>query len=90
MGIKKYNTKNLRVEIRDLSSDRNILLVTQMRNKKQAMMYFRAVVTNRNLFDPVEKVDYRNFVISESNLKVLMKDADPKSYLNFFKKWYLQ
>lgn len=89
-GIKKYNTKSLKVEVRTLDENREILLVTNMRNKKQAMMYFRAIVTNRMLFEPVEKVNYRNFVISDENLDVFIKDGDPAIYVNFFKKWYLK
>ncbi|WP_145957607.1 type IX secretion system periplasmic lipoprotein PorW/SprE [Labilibaculum antarcticum] len=89
-GIKKYNIKTLKIEVRSLDENREILLVTNMRNKKQAMMYFRAIVTNRMLFEPVEKVNYRNFVISDENLDVFMKDGDPAIYLEFFKKWYLR
>ncbi|WP_372751592.1 tetratricopeptide repeat protein [Labilibaculum sp.] len=89
-GIKKYNTKSLEVEVRTLDQNREVLLVSNMRNKKQAMMYFRAIVTNRSLFAPIEKVGYRNFVISDENLELFMKDTDPAVYLQFFKKWYLQ
>ena len=89
-GIKRYNTRSLKVEVRNLDDNREILLVTNMRNKKQAMMYFRAIVTNRELFAPVEKVGYRNFVISDENLKEFMKDGDPAVYLQFFKKYYLK
>lgn len=89
-GIKKYNTKSLNVEVRSLDENRDILLVSSMRDKKQAMMYFRAIVTNRVLFEPVEKVYYRNFVISEENLDIFSKDGDPAIYLEFFKKWYLK
>lgn len=88
-GIKKYNTRSLKVEVRALDDKREILLVTNMRNKKQAMMYFRAIVTNRALFEPIEKVGYRNFVISADNLETFMKNPDPAVYLQFFKKWYL-
>jgi TolA-binding protein len=89
-GIKKYNTKSLKVDVRALNQNHEVLLVSNMRNKKQAMMYFRAIVTNRALFAPVEKVGYRNFVISDENLERFMKDTDPVVYLQFFKKWYLQ
>jgi predicted Zn-dependent protease len=89
-GIKRYNTGPLKIEVRSLDDKREVLLVTNMRNKKQAMMYFRAIVTNRDLFAPVEKVGYRNFVISDENLKVFMKDGDPVKYLQFFKKYYLK
>ncbi|RUT77994.1 tetratricopeptide repeat protein [Ancylomarina longa] len=89
-GIKRYNIRSLKVEVRNLDDNREILLVTNMRNKKQAMMYFRAIVTNRELFAPVEKVGYRNFVISANNLDIFMKNGDPAVYLQFFKKYYLK
>lgn len=89
-GIKKYNTRSLKLEVRNLDENREILLVSNLRNKKQAMMYFRAIVTNRELFAPIEKVAYRNFVISEENLNVFMEDGDPAVYLQFFKKYYLK
>ncbi len=90
MGIKRYNTGPLKIEVRKLDDQREVLLVTNMRNKKQAMMYFRAIVTNRDLFAAVEKVGYRNFVISDENLKVFMEDGDTAKYLKFFKKYYLK
>ncbi len=89
-GIKRYNTRSLKIEVRSLDDKREILLVTNMRNKKQAMMYFRAIVTNRNLFAPIEKVGYRNFIISDENLDVFMKNSDTAVYLEFFKKYYLK
>lgn len=66
-----------------------MIVVTNMRNKKQAMMYFRAIISNRNLFDQVEKSGYRNFIISKDNFEIFknMKDAD--QYLKFFSKRYL-
>lgn len=88
-GIKKYNTRTLKVEVKALDDKREILLVTNMRNKKQAMMYFRAIVTNRSLFEPIEMGGYRNFVISAENLEIFMKNPDSDAYLQFFKKRYL-
>ncbi len=88
-GIKKYNTRGLKTEVRTLDDKHEILLVTNMRNKKQAMMYFRAIVANRALFEPIEKVGYRNFVISSDNLEIFMQNPDRDAYLLFFKKRYL-
>ncbi|WP_171596110.1 tetratricopeptide repeat protein [Marinifilum caeruleilacunae] len=90
-GIKRYNTGELKIQVRELDDEREVLLVTNMRNKKQAMMYFRAIVTNRDLFAPVEKVGYRNFVISDENFEVFVEDGgDTAKYLEFFKKYYLK
>lgn len=88
-GIKKYNTRTLKTKLVSLDEARDMIVVTNMRNKKQAMMYFRAIISNRNLFDKVEKSGYRNFIISKDNFEIFknMKDAD--QYLKFFSKRYL-
>ena len=66
-----------------------MIVVSNMRNKKQAMMYFRAIISNRNLFDEVEKSGYRNFIISKDNLEIFKTIADTDQYLKFFSKRYL-
>ena len=88
-GIKKYNTRTLKTELISLDEDRNMIVVTNMRNKKQAMMYFRAIISNRNLFDKVEKSGYRNFIISKDNFEIFKNFRDTDQYLKFFSKRYL-
>ena len=88
-GIKKYNTKTLKTELISLDQERDMIVVSNMRNKKQAMMYFRAIISNRNLFDEVEKLGYRNFIISKDNLEIFKTIADTDQYLKFFSKAYL-
>ena len=88
-GIKRYNTKTLKTELISLDQERNMIVVSNMRNKKQAMMYFRAIISNRNLFDEVEKSGYRNFIISKDNLEIFKTIADTDQYLKFFSKRYL-
>jgi tetratricopeptide (TPR) repeat protein len=88
-GIKKYNTRTLKTELISLDEKRDMIVVSNMRNKKQAMMYFRAIISNRNLFDQVEKSGYRNFIISKDNLEIFKTIADTDQYLKFFSKRYL-
>lgn len=88
-GIKKYNTKTLKTELISLDQERDMIVVSNMRNKKQAMMYFRAIISNRNLFNQVEKLGYRNFVISKDNFEIFKTIADTDQYLKFFSKRYL-
>ncbi len=88
-GIKDYNTRYLGIEVRKFDEKQDILLVTNMQDKKQAMMYFRAIISNRDLFAPVEKTGYRNFVISEENLEHLMQQKNIDAYIEFFKENYL-
>jgi tetratricopeptide (TPR) repeat protein len=88
-GFKRYNIKDLGLAVEDFDEDRRLLLVSNLKDKKQGMMYFRAVITNRKLFKEIKDKDYRNFVISEENLKVLKRGRGLKEYMVFFKKWYL-
>ena len=88
-GIKKYNTRTLKTERLSLDEKRDMIVVSNMRNKKQAMMYFRAIISNRNLFDQVEKSGYRNFIISKDNFEVFKNLMDTDQYLKFFSKRYL-
>ena len=88
-GIKKYNTKTLKTELLSLDDDRNMIVVSNMRNKKQAMMYFRAIISNRNLFEQIEKSGYRNFIISKDNFEVFKKEMNTDEYIKFFSKRYL-
>ncbi|MCZ4695507.1 hypothetical protein DWB61_11680 [Ancylomarina euxinus] len=88
-SIKKYNTKTLKTELLSLDEERDMIVVSNMRNKKQAMMYFRAIISNRNLFDQVEKSGYRNFIISKDNFEMFKNLTDTDQYLEFFSKRYL-
>ena len=88
-GIKKYNTRALKTELLSLDDERSMIVVSNMRNKKQAMQYFRAVISNRNLFSQVEKSGYRNFIISKDNLIIFKALTDSDQYLKFFSKRYL-
>lgn len=88
-AIKKYNIKSLKTDLLSLDDDRNMIVVSNMRNKKQAMMYFRAIISNRNLFKLVEKSGYRNFIISKDNFEVFRVEANTDEYLKFFSRRYL-
>ncbi|MRT92436.1 tetratricopeptide repeat protein [Ancylomarina sp. 16SWW S1-10-2] len=88
-GIKRYNTKTLKTELIPLDDEHNMIVVSNMRNKKQAMMYFRAIISNRNLFSKVEKSGYRNFIISKDNFEIFKMLTNSDDYLKFFSKRYL-
>jgi hypothetical protein len=88
-GIKKYNTRTLKTELLSLDEERNMIVVSNMRNKKQAMMYFRAIISNRKLFDQIDKSGYRNFIISKDNFEMFKNLTDTDQYLKFFSKRYL-
>lgn len=88
--IEKYNRGTLEVDIKTLDTETNILLVGDMKNKKQSLMYYRAFLTNPKLLVPLKKAEYSYFVISAENLKTLQNDKNLPLYFYFFKYSYLQ
>jgi tetratricopeptide (TPR) repeat protein len=66
------------------------LLVTGIGNSEEAMVYFREVIANRDLFSELEETEYSNFVISGNNEKILEQKNDIKGYVAFFRENYLK
>jgi hypothetical protein len=53
------------------------------------MSYFRRVVLNRDLFEPLGRTTYRNFLISEENLESLIEEENVEDYIGFFRNNYV-
>lgn len=84
-----YNSKNLSVKIIYFDDSSKLLIVEGLANKKQAMMYYRAVLSNKNLYKALKKTSYSEFLISTDNYTKLSNIEGLNNYLNIFKKWYL-
>ncbi len=81
--------KQFRVKKEKLGRKR-MLVVKNIGNKKQAMDYLRKVITVAYIYDDLKDVDYRNFVITEENLKLLRTTKAVDNYVDFFKNNYLK
>lgn len=93
-GIKQFNlanyaTLNLKVEILPLDDVRQVVLITGLPDKETAMLYFRKVVSSRNLYAPLRKTNYRNFLISKNNFEIFLKEKNILDYMTFYKRVYL-
>jgi hypothetical protein len=93
-GIEQFNLANyanlpLKVEIKPLDEIRQIVRVTGIPDKETASLYFTKVVNNRDLYTPLRQGNYRNFLITEANYEVFLKEKNILDYMNFYKRIYL-
>ncbi len=93
-NIKNFNNSNyadLKIEIKESSLDniRQLITLSGFDDKESAMRYFKTIVQNRDLYKPLGKASYRNFLISDKNYKIFLQDKNIKSYIDFYKQTYL-
>ncbi len=94
-GIEKYNSDNFAgssftLEVLPLDDIRHLIIVKGMNDKETAQKYFSNVVRSRNLFTPLGNAQYRNFMISNANFEIFLKEKNITEYMNFYKKIYLE
>ncbi|MCT4615161.1 MAG: tetratricopeptide repeat protein [Marinifilaceae bacterium] len=87
-GIKRYNTSNLRTSITKFNDSLSLLVVKQFNNRKQAMIYNRAIMSNPSLFKPLEKTNKNIFLITIENLNSLKENQLIEEYVKFSKAYY--
>jgi hypothetical protein len=88
-NLANYANLNLKVEVKPLDDIRQIVRVSGLPNKETASLYFTKVVNNRDLYVPLRQGNYRNFLITESNYDVFLKEKNILDYMNFYKQFYL-
>jgi hypothetical protein len=93
-GLQQFNKSNyvglgLTIEEKQLDEFRQIVLITGFPEKETAMKYFRIVVQNRDLYEPLGSGSYRNFLITKENFDTFLEQRDILDYMNFYKQVYL-
>lgn len=88
--FEEFNFAGLSVNNLRYDDTHDCLVVSGFNNKDEAMRYFNNAVDNRKLFKTLRNADYRNFVISDSNLETMQEKMQIEQYLLFFKKYYLE
>lgn len=94
-AISDYNTANfssskLTISNIFLDNNRQIITVTHFENKAKAMLYYKSIKTNKDIFSKYAPADYSQFVISVDNYPNMYKNKDVENYLEFFNKNYLK
>ena len=93
-GLEQYNQSNyandgLKIEERPLDNFRQVVAISGLANKEDAMRYFSQLVQDRDLYKPLGDAVYRNFLISAGNFNVFMNEKNITDYMNFYKRVYL-
>ncbi|MGM0621504.1 MAG: tetratricopeptide repeat protein, partial [Bacteroidota bacterium] len=83
-----FRTWNLGQQVKT-SGDYQLLIVQGIPSLNESMSYFRSVVLNRDLFEPLGRTTYRNFLITEENLETLIEEESVDDYIGFFRNNYV-
>ena len=92
-NIVKYNMNqflmfDFKVSDRKLTSDTKFILVKPLKDAKEAYKYLKLIRRNKDVYSEFSSLKMEQFIISDDNLKVLMKDKNIKRYLMFFDQNY--
>lgn len=71
-------------------ADYKLIIVSSFKTKNEAIGYFIKAVANRKYFRSLDTLSYRNFIITDANLKKLTETRKISEYLNFFKIKYIE
>ena len=77
------------MEQAEYSSLQQLVLVKGFANDGSALEYLKRVVQSQEIFEPLEQLEYRNFIISDDNLKILLQSKNQDEYLQFYRQFYL-
>lgn len=69
--------------------DKRMLVVRNIGNSQQAMEYLKKIVQVDYIYENLKDIEYRNFVITDDNLKLLRSTNAVDNYIQFFKNNYL-
>ncbi len=93
-GIKSYTSdnfasSNFTIEEQQLDDIRQLVIINGMPDKDTAQRYFDIVKQTRSLYAPLGNSQYRNFLISNTNFAIFLKEKNIIEYMDFYKKVYL-
>ena len=84
----EYRQAGLTIEEKQMVENK-LMIVRPFKTKNEAISYFTKAVANRKLFRSLDTLGYRNFIITDANLKKLNETRRINDYLNFFKTKYI-
>jgi tetratricopeptide (TPR) repeat protein len=94
-SVSQFNMANetisrLVIEEQSLDDFREMIIISGLPEKETATRYFRMFVQNRDLFLPLGNAAYRNFLITEDNFDIFLKEKNITEYMDFYKQNYLE
>jgi len=94
-NVSQFNMANetisrLVIEEQTLDDFREMVIISGLPEKETATRYYRMFVQNRDLFSPLGNAAYRNFLITEENFDIFLKEKNITEYMDFYKLHYLE
>ncbi|NTW32912.1 MAG: tetratricopeptide repeat protein [Bacteroidetes bacterium] len=89
-NTKNYNSNKLSVSNIFLNDTLQIVTVNNFENKEKAMLYYKNIKSDKDVFIKIKVSDYTQFVISVDNYPDMYKNKDVENYKIFFAKNYLK
>jgi hypothetical protein len=84
----QYKNQNLSIRQGKID-DYQLMMIGPLQSKADGIKYFTSAVANRKLYRSLDTLSYRNFVITEANLRKLTETHKLPEYLNYFKIKYI-
>lgn len=89
-NLNRDNFRQANLSIRQSQvDDYKLMIVSAFKSKNEAIAYFIKAVANRKYFKSLDTLSYRNFIITDTNLKKLTETRKVSEYMNFFKIKYI-
>ncbi|MEN8118368.1 MAG: tetratricopeptide repeat protein [Bacteroidota bacterium] len=85
----EFRAWNLALQLKQ-TDEYQLMVVNGIPALNESMSYFRRVLVNRSLFEPLGQATYRNFLITGENLQTLINEGKVDDYIDFFRNNYLQ
>ena len=87
-NLDQFDQLNLRVDLAELNSTENLILVKSFPNQQEVMQYLKAIRSSETILKDMPEVSLLPLVISEENMKTLREDKSIDRYLKFFNENY--
>lgn len=85
----QYNQLNLSIRQSKIA-EYQLMIVSSFKSKIEAINYFTKAITTRKLYRSLDTLSYRNFIITDGNLRKLTETRKINEYLNYFKARYIE
>ena len=85
----EFRVWNLALQLKT-TDDYQLMVIKGIPSLNESMSYFRKVVVTRDLFEPLGRTTYRNFLVTDENLQKVIDENNVDEYIEFFRNNYIQ
>ena len=83
-NIFNFNMRTFNVVTSTFNSNYSMITVRPFRNMRQSVNYSKMIANSEDVFNKLRNVDYKIFVISAENFKLLTESRNLNSYMEFY------